>query len=37
VYLVKRGVAVYKVQVISYYNTAGAPRHITFRYALIQP
>jgi hypothetical protein len=37
VYLVKRGVAVYKVQIINYYNAAGAPRHITFRYALIQP
>jgi HmuY protein len=33
VYLVKRGDDVYKVQLISYYGSAGEPRHITFRYA----
>jgi hypothetical protein len=36
VYLVKRGTAVYKVQVINYYNAVGAPRHVTFRYAKLQ-
>jgi hypothetical protein len=35
-YLVKRGTAVYKVQVTSYYNAAAAPRHLTIRYARIQ-
>ena len=35
VYLIKRGSAVYKLQVISYYNAAGQPRHITFRYKQI--
>jgi hypothetical protein len=34
VYLVKRGSAVYKVQLISYYEpTTGASRHVTMRYA----
>jgi hypothetical protein len=33
VYLIRSGGAVYKVQIISYYNTAGDARHITFRYA----
>ncbi len=33
VYLVKRGDAVYKIQLIDYYSTAGEPRHISFRYA----
>jgi hypothetical protein len=33
VFLVKRGTAVYKIQIIGYYNTAGDARHITFRYA----
>ncbi|MDQ2670103.1 MAG: hypothetical protein M3Y31_05680 [Gemmatimonadota bacterium] len=33
VYLVKRGADVYKVQVLDYYDPAGEPRHITFRYA----
>lgn len=35
VYLVKRGSAVYKVQLVNYYNVTGAPRHITFRYEQI--
>ena len=33
VYLIKRGDAVYKVQLIDYYSAAGDPRHISFRYA----
>jgi hypothetical protein len=33
VFLVRRGTAVYKVQLIDYYSTAGEPRRITFRYA----
>lgn len=36
VFLVKRGAAVYKVQITGYYNTAGEPRHITFRYAALE-
>lgn len=32
VYLVKRGTAVYKLQIINYYSASGAPRNITFRY-----
>ena len=32
VYLVDAGDAVYKVQLVGYYSTAGDPRHITFRY-----
>jgi hypothetical protein len=36
VYLVKRGSAVYKVQLIGYYNLAGEPRNITVRSARIQ-
>lgn len=36
VYLVSRGTAVYKVQLINYYSAAGAPRHITFRYAKLR-
>jgi hypothetical protein len=35
VYLVKRGSAVYKMQIINYYSASGAPRHITFRYQQI--
>ena len=35
VFLVKRGSAVYKVQVINYYNATGAARHISFRYEQI--
>jgi hypothetical protein len=33
VYLVKRGTAVYKVQVVTYYNTSGAAGNVTLRYA----
>lgn len=33
VYLIRRGDEIYKVQLTGYYNEAGAPRHITFRYA----
>jgi hypothetical protein len=33
VYLVRRGTAVYKVQLTGYYSAAGAPRNITVRYA----
>lgn len=33
VYLIKRGSAVYKVQVTGYYSATGDSRHITFRYA----
>ena len=33
VYLIKRGDAVYKVQLIDYYSAAGDPRNISFRYA----
>jgi hypothetical protein len=32
VFLVRKGTAVYKIQIIGYYNTAGDARHITFRY-----
>jgi len=32
VYLVRRGTAVYKVQLTGYYSAAGAPRNITIRY-----
>ena len=35
VYLVKRGTAVFKIQLTSYYSAAGAPRNITVRYAKI--
>ena len=35
VFLFKRGDAVYKVQLIDYYSAAGAPRNISFRYALL--
>lgn len=33
VYLVKRGGAVYKIQVTNYYDVSGDARHITVRYA----
>lgn len=36
VYLVKRGAEVYKVQLTSYYNTSGAARQITIRYARLR-
>jgi len=32
VYLIRKGDAVYKLQLISYYSAAGDPRHITLRY-----
>ena len=35
VYLIKRGTAVYKLQVINYYSATGTPRQITFRYQQI--
>lgn len=35
VYLLKRGSTVYKVQILNYYDAAGQPRRITFRYAQI--
>ena len=35
VYLIKRGDAVYKLQIVSYYNATNQPRHITFRYEQI--
>ncbi len=35
VYLVRRGTSVYKVQIVNYYSTTGAPRHITLRYKRI--
>lgn len=36
VYLVRRGSAVYKVQLTSYYGPTGDSRQITFRYARLQ-
>jgi hypothetical protein len=36
VYLVKRGTEVHKVQLTSYYSTAGAPRHISLRSARLR-
>ena len=36
VYLVRRGAAVYKLQVINYYGPAGETRRITFRYAKLR-
>jgi hypothetical protein len=36
VYLVKRGSAVYKVQLTGYYDLAGEPRNVTIRSARIQ-
>jgi hypothetical protein len=33
VYLVRRGTAVYKVQLVSYYGANAAPRQVTVRYA----
>jgi len=35
VYLIRKGTQVWKVQIISYYNTAGAARFITFRSELL--
>jgi hypothetical protein len=36
VYLIKRGAAVYKLQIVNYYNATGQSRHITFRYEQIE-
>lgn len=36
VYLVKRGTAVYKVQIAGYYNATGAPRFITLHAAQLR-
>jgi hypothetical protein len=36
VYLVRRGDDVFKVQLIGYYNQAGAARHITVRSVQLQ-
>jgi hypothetical protein len=36
VYLVRRGTSVWRLQVVSYYDIAGAPRHITIRYAPLE-
>ena len=33
VYLIRRGTAIYKVQLTGYYSTTGAPRNITIRYS----
>lgn len=35
VYLVRKGSEVYKLQLTGYYDGAGEPRHVTFRYARI--
>jgi hypothetical protein len=35
VYLIRRGSAVYRVQLTGYYSTTGAPRNITVRYSRI--
>ncbi len=35
VYLIRRGSAVYKLQILNYYNSTGQARFITFRYAQI--
>jgi hypothetical protein len=37
VFLVRRGDAVYKVQLTDYYGPAGEPRRITVRYARLTP
>lgn len=36
VYLIKRGAAIYKIQITNYYSTTGTPRQITLRSALIR-
>jgi hypothetical protein len=36
VFLIRRGDAVYKVQLTSYYGATGDSRQITFRYARLQ-
>lgn len=35
VYLIRRGAALYKVQIVGYYGPAGEPRRITLRYAKV--
>ena len=35
VYLLKRGEAVYKFQIVGYYGPTGNPRHVTYRYERI--
>ena len=35
VYLIKRGSAVYKLQIVNYYNATNQPRHVAFRYKQI--
>lgn len=35
VYLVRQGAAVFKLQILNYYNAAGEPRHVTFRYSML--
>lgn len=35
VYLIQRGSAVYKLQILNYYSSTGQPRFITFRYAQV--
>ena len=35
VYLIKRGTAVYKLQILDYYNATNQPRHVSFRYEQI--
>ena len=35
VYLIKRGSAVYKLQILGYYDATNTPRHISFRYKQI--
>lgn len=35
VYVIRRGSAAYKVQLVNYYGSAGEPRRITIRYALL--
>lgn len=37
VYLIRRGTAVYALQITNYYSAAAQPRHITFRYRQIAP
>ena len=37
VYLIKRGSAVYKLQIIDYYDATNQPRYISFRYRQIAP
>jgi hypothetical protein len=36
IYFVRRGAAVWKIQIIGYYNDRGEPRFVTFRYARLR-